>query len=137
MSIRHLKRRSRMLLHERLSEPVWFFMSQEAEPIETTVRLHLQFDQAGALLREQFAVREETDPKIIFLTPIQPIRNSYVVTEDMGLYFVDTTQPADDITITANVKLASERDIVSCGLTPNTPWMGLPPPPSLVGAADG
>lgn len=125
---RALKRRCRHLLHDKLSEPVWFFKKQGAEPIATTVRLHLEFDRTGFITRESFAEREDIDPKIVFLTPTAPIRNSYAVTEDMGVWFVDHTQPADDITITASVNPASARDMETLGLDPEAPWAGLPAP---------
>lgn len=124
---RALKRRSRMLLHQRLSEPVWYVKAMGEEPIATTVRLHLQFDRTGALMRDQYAEREEIDPKLVFLTPIAPVRNAYVVTEDMGVWFVDVTQPRDDTTIIARVNPASDRDLDTLGLTPDTPWYGLAP----------
>lgn len=127
---RDMKRRARTQLHERMSEPVWFFEDEQATPVRVTVRLHFTFDQLGELLRGGFAERTQIVPKIIFLNPPPIKRHSLVVTEDMGIFDVDYIFPPDDITVTAEVvKLAATQVAqLAVELDPSLPWGGLPAP---------
>lgn len=127
---RDMKRRARTQLHDAMSEPVWFFESIEATPVSTTVRLHFKFDALGMLPGRSavYAEREEEIPKMIFMKPIQPLRDSLVVTEDLGVYWIDHDYPPDDITITADVRKLTPSEVTDLGWEPSSPWAGLPAP---------
>lgn len=131
---RELKRRARRQLHARMSEPVWFFASRDEAPVAATVRFHLRFDQLGELLRGGFAEQQEAIPKLIFMEPLPRLeRLGMVVSEDMGVYRLDSVYPPDDITVTTEVVRLTDSQIEALGLNPDQPWCGLPAPPAVEG----
>lgn len=127
---REMKRRARLQLHEAMSEPVWFFETAESVPVATTVRFHFKFDALGMLPGKSsvYAEREEEIPKMIFLAGLRPKRHGLVVTEDLGVYWVDHDLPPDDITVTVEVRKLTPSEVTAQNLDPNAPWAGLPAP---------
>lgn len=127
-SYRDFKRQARTQLHEHMSDPVWFISGQGAQPVATSVRLHLTFDRIGELLRSGFSERMETTPKMVFLRPAEiPNRNAFVITKDMGAYRINHSYPPDDITVTCEVIELTDSQILSAGFDPTANWCGLPP----------
>ena len=128
---REVKRRARMQLHARMSEPALYLTAPTATPKSCTVRLHLKFDELGELLRGGFADRQEYNPRIIFLgEQVKPARNAIVVTADMGAWRIDNDLPPDDITITAEVVRLTRSQIAGFGpgWNPDALYCGLPAP---------
>lgn len=133
-TFRELKRRARRQLHETLSEPALYFSRREDTPQAVTVRLHLNFSLLGDLLatRVGFGDVQEMTPRIVFmLADGRPARDGYVVTEDMGAFYIDNVQDPDDITMTAMVSQVLPETAVRYGWNPALPWMGLPAPEVL------
>lgn len=128
---REMKRRARQQLHERLAETVLYLSDREAEPVPVTVRLHMTFGEIGDLLatRVGFAERQEMTPRIVFLNAqVRPVRDAYVITEDMGAFKVDNDLPPDDITTTVEVAEVLAATAMRYGWDVKLPWCGLPPP---------
>ncbi len=129
---REMKRQARRQLHEHMSEPALYLADTSAEPVGCTVRLHLKFDEIGELLRGGFADRQELTPRILFLgEQVQPVRNSIVITQDMGAWRIDNDLPPDDITITAEVVRLTKSQITSFGWNPDAEYLGFPAPGSV------
>lgn len=131
-TFRDTKRAARRDLHSHMAEPVLYLKKRTDAPVEVTVRLHIQFEQLGDLanVRAGFADRREVTPSIIFLNEqgVIPVRDGYVITKDLGAYFIDSTDPADDITTKAFVIEVSETDAAKYCWDLKAPWCGLPPP---------
>ncbi len=129
MSLRDAKRAARRQLHERAAEPVWYLAAAGETPLAATVRLHLNFNALGELLRGGFGERMELTPRIIFLREqVQPVRDAIVVTKDMGAYFIDHDHAPDDITVTAEVVKMTDSQVTEAGLDPTAEWLGLTAP---------
>jgi len=129
---RAIKRQARRQLHDMLSDPVWYFPAPDADPVATTVRVHLAFEVLGDLAGGGWAERQEVSPRIVFLlADVDPQRGGIVVTEDLGAYRVDNDLPADDLTVSAEVvRLTPGQVEQELGLTPGVAWLGLTSPES-------
>jgi len=131
MGIREIKRRARLQLHDRLSEPALYLADPSAVPVPVTVRLHLSFSEVGELLRGGFSERQEVTPRIIFLTnQVRPAHRGIVVTRDMGAWLVDNDLPPDDVTVMAEVSRLSRNKVIEFGWVPDADFMGLDVPGS-------
>lgn len=132
MTFREIKRQLlRKPLHQRLAEPVWYLPTPTDTPVACTVRLHLKFDDIGQLaaLQSGFADRQELTPRIVFMNDqVEPKRNGYVVTKDMGVYQVNNDLAPDDITTTAEVATVSDAKVATLGWDPTLPFCGFTPP---------
>lgn len=125
-SFREVKRNARFRLHERMAEPALYLATPTDEPVGVSVRLHLSFAALGELLRGGFGEREEMTPRIIFMgCQLVPARGGIVVTKDMGAWRLDNTQPADDISITAEVIRLTPSQCIAFGWDPSLQYMGL------------
>ena len=66
LSTRDMKRRARVQLHERMSDPVIYIETPASEHVGVLARLHLSFKEIGELLRGGFADRAEmTTPAVL------------------------------------------------------------------------
>jgi hypothetical protein len=125
-NLREMKRKARIQLHDRMSDPALYLATPTATPLGVSVRLHLSFGALGELLRGGFGEREELTPRIIFMgSQVSPVRNAIVVTQDMGAFRVDNTMPPDDISITAEVIKLTHSQCVTFGWNPELQYMGL------------
>lgn len=125
-SFRDVKRKARYHLHQRMAEPALYLATPTDEPAGVSVRLHLSFAALGELLRGGFGEREEMTPRIIFMGyQLAPARGGIVVTKDMGAWRLDNTQPADDISITAEVIRLTPSQCIAFGWDPQLQYMGL------------
>lgn len=131
-TFRKQKRAARRDLHKALAEPVMFLETRTEAPVGVTVRLHLQFELLGDLanVRAGFGERREVTPAIIFLNDqgVTPIRDAYVITEDMGAYYIDNVDEPDDITTKAFVSKVEEASAAKFGWDLTAPWCGFPAP---------
>lgn len=131
-TFRDQKRAARRDLHKGLAEPVLFLKTRTDAPVGVTVRLHLQFELLGDLanVRAGFGERREATPSIIFLNDQgqPPIRDAYVVTRDMGAYYIDNVDEPDDITTKAFVAPVSKEQAAKLGWNLSAPWCGFPAP---------
>lgn len=132
MTFRKQKRAARRDIHNALAEPVLYLKTRTDAPVEATVRLHLEFELIGDLanVRAGFGERREVTPSIIFLNDqgVAPARDGYVVTEDMGAYFVESVDEADDITTKAFVSKVEQASAAKFGWDLTAPWCGFPAP---------
>lgn len=114
MRFRDIKRQARQIVHENLNVDALYLVPapEDAEgpyetPIPITVRVHSKHTALGDQLGTNFsyAEREEQIPKIIFLVSevASPIRGAVVSVAAGEAYLVDTTEPTDDLSITARV----------------------------------
>lgn len=56
------------------------------------------------------------------------MKNSVVITRDMGAYRVGVDYPADDVTTKANVVKIPDEDVLDNGWDPAALWCGFAPP---------
>lgn len=127
-TFREQKRLAREQLHTALSEPVLYFSDLHSEPVMVTVRLHLNFALLGDLLatRVGFGEARELTPRIIFWNnEKQPKRDSYVVTKDMGAFYIDNVAEPDDVTTTAYVAQILPETAERHGWDVKAPWFGI------------
>lgn len=86
-----------------------------AQPV--TVRLHKNLEQTGDVKGTNFiyAERPENETYLVFLREqvASPVRNSVVVLNTGEVFFVDTLDPPDGITIRAKVVQARAEQIES------------------------
>lgn len=130
-TFREQKRQARRQLHEALSEPALYLPERTGDPIEVTVRLHLNFSLLGDLLatRVGFGDAHEMTPRIVFWnSEVAPTRDAHVITKDMGAFFIDNVQDPDDVTTTAFVSKVFPETARRYGWDPDLPFMGLEPP---------
>lgn len=131
-TFREQKRAARRDIHRALAEPVLFLGKRTEAPVKATVRLHLQFELIGDLanVRAGFGERQEVTPAIIFMNDEghDPKRDAYVVTKDMGAYYIDNVAEPDDITTKAFVSPVSRESATKFGWDLNALWCGFPPP---------
>lgn len=130
-TFRKHKRQARVQLHQALSEPALYLPERDEDTRTVTVRLHLNFSLLGDLLatRVGFGEVQEMTPRIVFLlSEGRPQRDAYVVTEDMGAFYLDNIMDPDDTTITAMVSQVLPETAYRFGWDPTLPWMGLPAP---------
>jgi len=132
MTFRDQKRAARRDLHQAMAEPVWYLKSRTDAPVKVTVRLHLQFELIGDLenVRAGFGERREVTPSIIFLNDqgVAPERDGYVITRDMGAYYIDNVAEPDDITTKAFVAKVEPGSAAKFGWDLTAPWCGFPAP---------
>lgn len=129
---REMKRMARRQLHDRLSELALYLTAPNADPQTVTVRLHLNFNPVGELLRGGFSEREEATPSVIFMADqVQPANKGILITKDLGAWRVDHDFPPDDITIKAEVARLTDSQVVGFGWNPAADWMGFPAPEPL------
>lgn len=132
MTFREQKRAARRDLHKAMAEPVLYLKLRTDAPVEVTCRLHLQFEKLGDLanVRAGFADRQEVTPSVIFLNKLGviPARDAYIITKDMGAYFVSNTLPPDDITTKAEVSPVEKGTAAKFGWDLSAPWCGFPAP---------
>lgn len=131
-TFRDQKRQARRQLHAALAEPVLYLNSRTDAPVEVTCRLHLSFEQLGDLhgSRAGFGERQEVTPSIIFLNDqgVTPVRDGYVITRDMGAYFIANTLSPDDITTKVEVSVVEKPSAEKYGWDLSAPWCGFQPP---------
>lgn len=130
-NFREQKRAARQQLHTALSETALYLPEREGVHRSVTVRLHLNFSLLGDLLatRVGFGDVQEMTPRIVFLLAEgRPQRDAYVVTKDMGAYYIDNVQDPDDLTMTAMVSQVLPETALRFGWDVSLPWMGLPAP---------
>lgn len=129
MTFREEKARARQDLHEAMAEPVLYFERRAAARKVVTVRLHLRFEALGDLRNGGFSEFNENTPKAIFLnSQIRPVRDAYLVSKNLGVFRVDNTDPADDITRKASVVQLDYAAAKNLGWNTDLPWCGEPPP---------
>lgn len=113
MSLRSIKDKARARLHLRMRVETLCYADGPAGPSTTVyARVNSKDEAVGDLAGTSlaYAERRETIPKLIFLaaehTPVK--KNVYMVSATEG-YRVDSIDPQDGITITANAtRLASQ-----------------------------
>lgn len=130
-TFREEKRAARQQLHTALAEPALYLASLTDEPVEVTVRLHLNFTALGDLLatRVGFGERQEMAPRIIFMNAqIDPKRDARVITKDMGAFYIDNALEPDDITTSVEVAPILKETAARYGWDVSLPWCGFPAP---------
>ena len=83
------------------------YIVEGEEPLLVHVRVHTKFDALGDMKGTNFnyAEREDVLPRLLFMRDevAMPVRGAIVSIEADEAYTVDHTDPADDISITAQV----------------------------------
>jgi hypothetical protein len=107
-SFRDIKRKARRDLHREMQVPALYMLSRDDEnPRLVHVRLHTKFVELGDQKGTNFlsAERLDIEPRIIFMRDEVnvPARNAIISVVTGEAYYVDRTEPADDITIKAYV----------------------------------
>lgn len=129
MNFRDQKRAARRILHDTLAQPVLYIPVKGGTPALVTARVHLSFDALGELRRAGFAEGVELTPKAIFMaSEIVPARMAVFVTEDLGAFLIDQTDPPDDITVKVRIARLPTAKYTEWGLIQGKPWCGLPAP---------
>ena len=124
MSFREVKRRARRQLHARLAEPALYFAGPDATPVPVTVRLHLKFADVGGPA-PGYAEMSVVAPRVVFLAEqVAPSNRGIVVTRDLGAWRVESHEPADDVTITAEVARLSDAQATQFGWALGVDYMG-------------
>lgn len=126
MSLRELRNRSRLSLHQHMMVLAYYIAGDEA-PVPCSVRVHRRIAALGDVKGTSFgyATSYEPTPQIIFLASeiSAPARSAIVSVEPGEAYRIDNVQPRDGLTITTEVVQLSEAE--AAGL----PW------PLVYGAA--
>ena len=122
---RAVKQEARNIVHDTMAVPALYLTEPNGSALPVTVRVHTRFAAVGAL-QSGWAERHEEVPKAVFLqAQVEPVRNAFFVLEDGSTYVIDTVQPPDPPTITAEIYRASDTEMPSLGLTADTAWGGL------------
>lgn len=113
-SIREIKAKARRDLHQAMRVPALYILPGGVTPIPVSVRVHTQFTEIGTLSFSQFAERQETIPKIVFMRDEvdRPTRNAIVSIDEGEAYRIDNVLPPDGISVTVEVVRLSEADTV-------------------------
>lgn len=104
---RDLKRKARADLHQHMQVRALYLLTPTSTPVPCTVRVWTKWGALGQLpgKGEGWAEIQEAEPKIIFMVSDvpNPRKNALVSIERGEAYRVETSDPPDDITITAKV----------------------------------
>src|SRR5690606_35034308 len=84
---------------------------------EITVRVHDKFLRVGDLAGTNFhyAEVEENAPRAIFMRAIIEPRRGYYLSTREGVYHIESLQPPDDISVTANLSRLTEKEAAKQG----------------------
>jgi hypothetical protein len=128
-SFREERRKFRRSLHQYMADTVLFIPETGATPVPVKVRIQDVYREEGAVggISKGWAERKEIVPIIRFVD-FQPRKGALVVTEDMGIYNIERTYPAHDISIDAEVTKLSPGQATTEGLDVTLPWGGLQAP---------
>jgi len=99
-------RRSTRKKFERMARTAFYFKDPADAPVEIRVIITDRFQSLGDLKGTNFNYAEVLDntPRIeMLLSEVKPSRNFYISVEKDLVYQIDTVQPPEDITVTANV----------------------------------
>lgn len=129
-TFREQKRVAREQLHLALAEPVLYFEERSSAPVMVRVRLHLNFALLGDLMGARgFGEARELVPRVIFWNAdIAAKRDAYIVTKDMGVFYIDNMAEPDDVTSTAYVVQVLPETALRYGWDTKQAWCGLPAP---------
>lgn len=129
MSFRDIKFAARRVVHDTMAQPAMFYSDPgTSEPVAITARPHSKRGQIGDLAGTNLNYAEDFDRKerVIFwrdqLAPIPgvidtvPPRGALVIFATDEGYFVDSVEPPDGQTITAEVTRAMPEDLAGHGL---------------------
>lgn len=112
-----------------MAEPVLYFERRASARKVVTVRLHLRFEALGDLRNGGFGEWNQNTPKAVFLNSrIRPLRDAYLVTKSLGVFRIDNTEPADDITRKAGIVQLEFAAAKALGWNTDLPWCGETPP---------
>lgn len=119
MTFRSIKETARRALHGFMGQPASYYVTPSADPVLVTVRPHSKRGQIGDLPGTNLNYAETFDRKeqVVFWAEQvpAPAKGSLVVLSATEGYWVDTTEPRDGQTITANVVFATAEELA--GLT--------------------
>lgn len=118
MAFRDIKERSRRALHDFMGQPASYYATPLANPVLVKVRPHTKRGVIGDLPGTNLNYAETFDRKeqVVFMADeIVPAAGSLVVLTATEGYWINTLEPRDGLTITANVISASEEELL--GLT--------------------
>ncbi len=113
MSLRSIKAKARLDLHQAMKVPAYYYATRAADPVAVDIRVHTSFKALGDLKGTSFSYAEtEADvPELIFwLADLTPANNSLVMISATEGYRVNHTVPPDGLTITAKVASLSAAD---------------------------
>lgn len=115
MGLREIKTKARRDLHNAMKVPASYYANAIATPVLIHVRVHTKWLEEGDLkgTNLNYAERETTTPRIVFDRDevANPPRNAMVIVSEEEGYRVGQTEPADGITITAEVMPLSPADL--------------------------
>lgn len=119
MTFRSIKEMARRALHDFMGQPASYYATPESDPVLITVRPHSKRGQIGDLPGTNLNYAETFDRKeqVVFWAEqvAAPPKGALVVLSETEGYWVDTTEPRDGQTITANVLFATAEELA--GLT--------------------
>lgn len=126
---RDMKRQARRTLHEAMSDTVLYVPERGADPVTTTARIHDAFNDEGKLDGggSGWAERAEITPKARFVD-FTPKKDALIVTKDFGIWSIERTWPAHDISIDCDLIKLTPGQVTIEGLDASLPWGGLPAP---------
>lgn len=119
MSIRDLKNRSRLALHQRMSFPAVYVDPDTSAETACSVRYHDRQQAFGDMAGFDYAPAEriETVPKIIVLaSEVSAKRGGVFSVSASEAYEVENVMPADGITVTIEVTRMRQSEIDAAAL---------------------
>jgi len=119
MSIRDLKNRSRLQLHNRLAFPAVFVNEDRSVETPCTIRYHDQTQSFGDMAGFDYAPaqRVESVPEVVVLSAVvTPSRGGIFSVASDEAYTVEVVMPRDGITITSQVTRMKQSEIDAAGL---------------------
>lgn len=119
MTWREQKRAARQLVHGTFGIEAQYYASRGATPVTVHVRLRSEFNQlmVGTRKMQGWAETQAVEPNLVFMRSEQEPQQGAVVWIAVGeAYRIDTTNPPDDITRTANVTRLTAKQYADEGL---------------------
>lgn len=118
-SFRDIKRKARRELHERLQVSALYIVGDD-DPVPVNVRVHTKFDALGDMkgTNFHFAEREEPLPRILFMRDeiSRPMKNAIISISATEAYYVDHSDPPDDISVTSYVVVIRPDELIPMNL---------------------
>lgn len=111
-------REARRALHDYMSVPALYFqwpLPEDQEPLLVSVRVHDRIILDGDLKGTNFHYAERYDnvPRAIFMrSEVEPQRNMVLTIEPGVGYRIDSVEPPNDLTVTANLIRLREEEMI-------------------------
>lgn len=125
MSFRDIKEAARQALHDFMGQPAIYYADPlVASYLEITARPHAKSGRIGDLPGTNLNYAEVFDRQervILWRSQLPPpVRGALIIFSDVEGYWIDTVEPPDGQTVTANVTRAKTEELIGL-VTPTVP----------------